>query len=868
MAMAGLRRLASHEARGAHFYAVLFMGPLAAVAILGLRQLHLVAPSPLWLIPTILVGGQLVTTVTGLFWNQKKNRRRLHLWISSQAILVTATIYTTGWGPALAIGLVLIGQETLVSAGSASEKIILGWTVGSLAAGECLIAVHWVPSLIPVPEVHGLAVLMSIAITFSYRSLRAALVEREHAGALTESRERRFRALLHSSSDLVFLVDRAGLITYTSPSSSSTLGYGPEEITATSAAQLVHPQDLDTLRSVAEESIESPGASIEFEARAYHKDGSIRWLEGLVTNLHDDPDVQGLVINARDITDRRARLQRQMIISDLGRELLRGTSLDSAIASAANAISTALDGCSCRILRPTGMGDFVEVVTGASRPVSPRHGNPISTFDTSIGDPDAPVGRIEVSRNTPLMPDEEQFIENTGGILLSAIVRFQAEEAVVHQAMHDPLTGLPNRALFNDRLEYALSRQERFSDRGIAVMIVDLDGFKNVNDGLGHPIGDALLINVADRFKHCLRGCDTIARLGGDEFAVLFDDLEGTAAAEDVARRILESLVNPFTLPDQDVAIGASIGIAVTRDTQVTAARLVADADSAMYRAKRAGKGCYRTFQSAMRTAAVHRMTIEQELRSAIRNQNITVLYQPIIDTVRSRIFSFEALARWNHPSLGFIPPTEFIPLAEETGLIIELGSAVLLEACTQASHWTEDTLVSSPSIAVNVSRLQLARADFAVRVKEDLRQANLDPSRLIVEVTESILASESGNVITNLGDLRSLGVRVAIDDFGTGYSSLAALSELPIDILKIDKRFIDALTHDRQGRGFVSAILQLARTLNVDATAEGVETRDQYELLAALGCPHVQGFFFAQPMPIERARQYLADSRRASLVG
>jgi len=864
MAFGRLRRLVSSEATGVHFVAVLFMGPLAAVAILGLRQLHLVARSPIWLIPAILVGGQLATTATGLLWNQFQSRLRLHVWIASQAILVTATIYATGWGPALAIGLVLVGQETLAITGSASERIILGWTLGCLAGGEGMLALGWFPSLVPVPEVHGLAVLMGIGIVFSYRSLRSALVEREDAAGLTERRERRFRALVQSSSDLVFAIDAEARVTYASPSCTNVLGYEPEVLLGPEAGAMVHEDDLDELRITLGRTVGVLGDSAEFSIRVRHQNGTWRWLEGLATNLLDDPAVEGMVINARDVTERRARLERQAALSDLGREVLRATTIDASFESAAGVITQIVDGRSCRIVSAPGFAGpatrlAAVTVEAPGGDHAPGPGD-VPRLRVPVGEPDQPLAFIELFKEGPTSPEEEQFVESVAGIVLSSTIRFGAEDAIRHQAMHDPLTGLPNRALFNDRLEHALDRQARAAGC-VAVMIVDLDGFKNVNDSLGHLTGDALLIAVAERFASSLRGFDTIARLGGDEFAILFDELHAADQAGRVAQRVLDSLVKPLPLPDREVAIGASVGIAVTDRSDTRADRLLADADAAMYRAKREGKGCYRVFEAAMHTAAVERMTLEQELRIAIRNSGLTVHYQPIVDTNSGHVVSFEALARWPHPSRGFVPPNTFIPLAEESGLIIDIGHAVLLDACAQARQWHARLPGLRPSISVNASRLQLANPNFIEHVMDAIGRADLEPASLIVEVTESILASESGNLIATLDELRRMGVRVAIDDFGTGYSSFAALAELPIDILKIDKRFIDNLVYDAQGRGFVNAIMQLAHTLHLETTAEGVEEQEQREALALLGCTHVQGYLLARPMSGEQTHDFLAQN-------
>ena len=847
---------------------MLCMGPLAAVAILALRELHLVARTPIWLIPLILVGGQLLTTAAGLWWDRSRGRIQLHALIAMQMILVTAVIYATGWGPALGIGLVLVGQDALAVTGSSSQRIVLGWTVSCLAVGEGLIALGWVPSLLPVPEVHGLAILTGIGIVFSYRSLRSALIDREESAALTESREKRFRALVQSSSDLVFVVDVTNMVTYASPSCRKVLGYEPRVLLGSEAGILVHEDDIENLRISLSRTLGVPGESVEFSFRVRHHNGTWRWLEGLATNLLDDPAVAGMVINARDVTERRARLERQTAISELGREVLRATTFEGSVKSAADVIVRTVHASNCRIVNVSEsspnrlVGD--ETDTAGPGADCADGGEPL-TLRVPVGDPEQPLAYIEVFNDTPTGPDDELFVEMVAGIVLSATVRFGAEDAIRHQAMHDPLTGLPNRALFNDRLEHALSRHAR-SAGYVAVMIVDLDGFKNVNDSLGHLTGDALLIAVANRFEARLRGFDTIARLGGDEFALLFDELDEADQAGRVAQRVLDALVSPLPLPGREVAIGASVGVALTNKTGAKADRLVADADAAMYRAKREGKGCYRVFEAAMHTAAVERMSLEQDLRAAIRDDVLTVHYQPIVDTNTSQVTSFEALARWQHPTRGFVPPDTFIPLAEESGLIIELGRAVLVEACQQAQQWHATFPDLRPSVSVNASRLQLASPSFIEHVADALALANLDPSALIIEVTESILASESRHVITTLDELRRTGVRIAIDDFGTGYSSLAALAELPIDILKIDKRFIDNLVYDDQGRGFVNAIMQLAQTLHLETTAEGVEQAEQRDALVTLGCSHLQGYFFSPAMPGVQTHDFLA--RASGVVG
>jgi diguanylate cyclase (GGDEF)-like protein/PAS domain S-box-containing protein len=848
---------------------MLGMGPASAVAIAGLRWVGLVSPSPFWLIPLILVGGQATTILCDFGWTTWPSRPWMHAKIASQAIVVTATIYATGWGPGLSVGLLLVGQESLATLGSSALRAVLGWNLSCLAVGEILLALGWAPSLLPVPAVHGLAVLMAIGIAFSYRSLTGALAENEQASALIESRERRFRALVQSSHELVFVSDGNGTVTYASPSCLEILGHEPGALLGSDSGRLIHEDDIEALRVAIGRSREDGGTSPEFWMRVRGSDGAWRCLEGVARNLLDDPAVGGMVINARDVTERRMRMEQHAAIAALDRYALQTTSVEALSEAATDSISRLLNARSCRIIGHTGnaIQDAQVVVQGPWASVGDEAvGDEDSAEDAPamlrvpIGDPAQPLGQIEVVTTRVATHDEARFVEATASILLSSILRSRAEDAMRHQAMHDPLTGLPNRTLFNDRLEQALHRRARVGGY-VAVLIVDLDGFKNVNDSLGHQTGDALLNGIADRFRSALRDVDTIARLGGDEFAILVDDLDALDQARLVAQRVLDSLIAPVQLADRTVAIGASVGIAVSDRPDTNAGGLLGDADAAMYRAKRAGKGCYREFEASMHAAAVERMDLEQALRRAIADRTLSVHYQPVVDTTSGTVVSFEALARWTHPTRGPIPPDTFIPLAEELGLIVEIGRLVLFEACHQARLWHTAFPHVRPAIAVNVSVRQLVDPTFAADVADALNQSGIDTTSLTIEITESVLANDSGRVIGVLNQIRETGVRIAIDDFGTGYSSFAALSELPIDILKIDKRFIDNLLRDYEGRGIVSAIMQLSQTLQLETIAEGVEQREQQQGLEELGCTRIQGYLYAQPMPGGETHEYIENS-------
>jgi diguanylate cyclase (GGDEF)-like protein/PAS domain S-box-containing protein len=426
-----------------------------------------------------------------------------------------------------------------------------------------------------------------------------------------------------------------------------------------------------------------------------------------------------------------------------------------------------------------------------------------------------------------------------------------------HLAFHDSLTGLANRTLFDDHVTQALRRQARTGGL-VAVAVIDLDGFKHINDSFGHQTGDKLLVAIADRFCSTLREVDTIARLGGDEFAMLVDYLDSPEQAGRIGVRILDSLSQTLRFADREVTIGASVGIALGTGTRTGLDDLLGHADAAMYRAKNDGKGCYRIFEPAMHTAVVDRLNLEQALRKATFSRVLSVYYQPIVAARTGRVVSFEALARWDDTERGFVPPSVFVPLAEEAGLILDIGRSVLLDACRQAMIWHATFPQLQPGIAVNVSGRQLLDPGFVNIVKKTLARTGLDPHSLTLEITESILAADTSRVIAMLDELRRVGVRIAIDDFGTGYSSFATLSELPVDTLKIDKRFIDKILDDTRGRGLIEAIVRIAQTLELDTIAEGVERSEQQQSLVELGCEHLQGYLFARPMPADDTRAYL----------
>jgi diguanylate cyclase (GGDEF)-like protein/PAS domain S-box-containing protein len=430
--------------------------------------------------------------------------------------------------------------------------------------------------------------------------------------------------------------------------------------------------------------------------------------------------------------------------------------------------------------------------------------------------------------------------------------RNSLERELRHRAFHDALTDLANRSLFANRLEHALARQAR-NESSIGVVVLDLDGFKTVNDSLGHSVGDDLLFAVGDRLRTAVRPGDTVARLGGDEFAILLEDEPTIEHLGEHAERILASFAEPFELAGKSLVVTASAGVTLNRPGDGPD-ELIRNADMAMYLAKRDGKSCVRRFEPAMHHAALDRLELEADLRRALQRDEFVVHYQPTVQIATGGISGFEALVRWDHPRRGLLSPSDFIPLAEETGLIIDIGRWVLERACHQARAWQETHAELDLTMSVNLSARQLRDPHLVADVAATLRDSGIDPRSLVLEITETVLMDNSDAAIDRLHQLKALGVRLAIDDFGTGYSSLNYLRALPVDIVKIDKVFIDGVAFDKEARGLIKAILSMADTLDLQTVAEGVESRAQASRLEQLGSALVQGFYYARPLTVEAA--------------
>ena len=590
--------------------------------------------------------------------------------------------------------------------------------------------------------------LVSLGVEAALALESASLTE----DLLRRRSEARFRSLIQHSSDLVTVVSGQTRILFSSPSVERMLGLRPEDLEGTLLTELVHPRDRNRLSVFLRGMLdEAPDRSSAIEFRMRHRGGEWIHLESSVTNLSGEPEVGGLVLNARDVSERKA-----------------------------------------------------------------------------------------------------------------------FEQQLSHQAFHDAVTGLPNRALFRDRVEHALNRQSRVSGT-VAVLFLDIDDFKTINDSLGHGAGDDVLREVGARLAGSIRASDTAARLGGDEFAVLMDGTQDEFSATELAERILDSLTTPLSIDGKEILVRASVGIAFGDADGGGAGRsdeLLRDADVAMYMAKQNGKGGYQLFEPAMHSEALERLNLKTDLQRAVDEGEFVVHYQPIVDLRTRRLVGAEALVRWEHPERGLVPPLDFIPLAEETGLVVPMGRIVLEAACNEAVELQRLCPQDPPlSMSVNLSARQLQRAELPDEVSGVLESTGLAPSSLILEITESVMMEDMDLSLLRLQQLRNLGVRLAVDDFGTGYSSLSYIRRFPFDLLKVDKSFIDGLEDGGSQMGELTAtIIGLARTLELEPIAEGIESAEQISRLRRLGCDLGQGYVFHRPLPGEQIEEVAAANAAARI--
>jgi diguanylate cyclase (GGDEF)-like protein len=491
----------------------------------------------------------------------------------------------------------------------------------------------------------------------------------------------------------------------------------------------------------------------------------------------------------------------------------------------------------------------------------------VFTFPLRQGD--KRLGALDLYRETPgTLSDKDMAAAQTlADVTAAYLVNAQARddlnatsERSYHNSMHDPLTGLPNRVLLIELISHGMLRGRR-TNKMVAVLFVDLDGFKAVNDLHGHRTGDQLLVALASRLTGLLRPSDTLARISGDEFVILCEDLDDESQAEVIAKRLVDAMAAPFTLKGIEVTVSGSVGLAFAAGGEQNPEQLLADADVAMYQAKRAGGGHHQIIDLRQQHLAENRESLQRDLQGALRRGELRTEYQPIVRTHDGVLLGVEALLRWDHPSRGAIPPMTLVPLAEQTGLIASIGHWVLEQACTDRLRWGRETgSTNDLGMAVNVSANQLMAPDFASTVAEVLASTGTKPALLTLEITESVFIRDSERALTILNDLKQLGVMLALDDFGTGYSSLIHLHRFPIDVVKIDRSFIADLARDRASFAIVAKVIELAHMLDMAVVSEGVETVDQLREVATLGTDSCQGYYFARPMSADSVETLTKD--------
>ena len=682
-------------------------------------------------------------------------------------------------------------------------------------------------------------------------------------------------ALLEQIPAVIYVqkLDEPRLTTYLSPQTEVMLGYTPEELTgeAWRWQEVLHPDDRERATAEAagldavDESFETE--YLETEYRCIARDGRSVWVRDVAVVVRDEEDRprlrQGILL---DITEHKRaeealqRSERELAsaqrIAHVGSweydvtrdeaywsdELYRICGL--APREAAPTYRTFL-----RLVHPDDRALIREAI-GESLYAGEHPG-----LDCRLLRPDGEVRNVHA--RCEVLYDDARGPVKLAGTVQDITERKELEERLRHQAFHDPLTGLPNRALFNNRLEHALTRAER-REKPVALLFLDLDNFKLVNDELGHDAGDRLLAAVARRLTTCVRPEDTVARLGGDEFALLLEEVSGVGNATRVAERIANALREPFELEEQEVYTSASVGIVLGAAAHDQPNDFLRRADLALYGAKTKGKARYEVFDPSMIRRSLKRLDMESDLRRALERDEFTVLYQPKMLLEDGTIIGVEALVRWEHPERGLITPSEFVPLAEETGLIIPIGYKVLAEACRQASAWQEHHADAPRTVYVNLSAGQFNDLGLVEEVARAVREAGMKPGNLALEIAENVLMSDAESAASKLGELRRLGVRVVVDNFGTAYSSLSYLGHFPVDFLNIDRSLTLKLGVDPKDTALVLAMINLAHALGWEVTAEGVETADQLARLRELGCDMAQGNYLWEPSSIEEVSAFL----------
>jgi len=819
------------------------------------------------------------------------------------AVLISGTLLAIG-DPASGFALFYVCLAPYAfAAGAPRAAIVLVAVVAALYAGVLALLAAGEPGAVVADALAGrwlVVVCGSIALGLFAR----------HLAALRRVSEDRFRRGFAHSPVGMAIIGADWHWLEVNDALCRMLGRTREELVGRSPDEATHPDDLPASRAMLERAIGGAGKQ-ELVKRYVRADGQVVWAN--VDSIFV-PGRRGdgwFYAHIQDITRERAaraavarHARQQAAVAALGRFALEEQDLDAVMDRVAATVAATLETELCEVLEITPRGTALRLVAAvgwpdrqvrrALVPTGPEtqagytllHQVPVVTTDVAteprfsfsaalhdagaragitvaIAARDSVWGVLGAHARAPreFPSDEADFLRAVANVVSSAVDRNRVEEQVRHRAMHDPLTGLPNRALALDRLEGALARRRR-DGRAVAVLLADLDQFKLVNDSMGHEAGDDLLVALAPRLHDAVRPSDTVARLGGDEFLVVCEQLDGAHEAIRVAERVAQAINQPIVLAAGEHFITASIGIAVADRADADPASLLRDADAAMYRAKERGRGRYELFDDVLRRRVLTRLRTENELRRGIDRDELRVVYQPVVELEGGALTAVEALVRWQHPDRGLIEPVDFIPVAEESGLIGALGEWVLSAACRDGAAWQrrfqrDEALL----VCVNTSPRQLANGAFPARVAEIMHRHGLAPGSLALEITESVLMEEAVAPVTVLASLREYGLRLMLDDFGTGYSSLSYLRRFPLDVLKIDRSFVAGLGRDDEDSAIVAAIVQMARALGLTVVAEGVERPEQLERLRELHCDRAQGRLIAEPMPAAEVERLMESA-------